>query len=360
MNLSVLSHRLFLTISFALLTLFTSSAFAKQNMVVDVVKAQHSNNGQLLALSGTLTAEKRSLLSPRVDGLISEVDVDAGSKVSQGDVLLVLDSVMTQHELTQIKANVGRAEADLNEARRLVTEAERLISSKHIPQNELAIRKANLQLKQAELSAIKASQANVEETIRRHRLIAPFSGVISTKYSEAGEWVSRGDAVLELVNLDRVRLDVNVPQERFADITKNTHVVVSSGAYPNQKLAASIQAIVPVSNAQVRAFLVRITLENSEFSLLPGTSAIAEFDINSASSEHVLIPRDALLINPDGSYNVFIVKDGKAYRKKVDIGRVTPQGVNVSRGLTADDLVVIRGNEVLSDQQTVTVNKVSN
>jgi RND family efflux transporter MFP subunit len=163
-----------------------------------------------------------------------------------------------------------------------------------------------------------------------------------------------------LVNLDVVRLDVNVPQERYSEITPNTAVTVTSGAYPNQKLAAKIQAIVPVSNAQVRAFLVRITLENSALSLLPGTSAIAEFAINTPDSQHVLIPRDALLINPDGSYNVFTVKDNKAYRKKVTVGRVTPEGVNISSGITVDDLVVIRGNEVLSDQQVVTIHEIRN
>ncbi len=351
-------HILFVS-SFIFLMLFCFSINAKQTIIVDVFKTSQSESGQALTISGTLIAKKRSLLSPRIDGLITNVNVDAGSKVKKGDILMSLDSVLAEHELQQVKANVARAQADLAEAKRLVREAERLVANKHIPENELAIRQAQLKIKQAELSAIRANQANIEERIHRHNLIAPFSGVISNKYSEVGEWVSRGDEVLELVNLDQVRLDVNVPQERYADITINTPVTVSSDAYQNQKIAANIQAIVPVSNEQVRAFLVRITLDNPSLTLLPGTSAIAEFDIKSADRQSVLIPRDALLVNPDGGYNIFVINDGKAHRRSVIIDHLTQKGAHVSKGVAADELVVIRGNEMLQNDQSVTINQIT-
>jgi RND family efflux transporter MFP subunit len=336
-----------------ILSAFFAVTQAQENMVVEVINPLISTNPHKLKISGSLMAEKRSSLSPRVDGLIIKVNVDAGSQVKKGDVLLKLDPTMTQHQLKQVKANVIKAAADRDEAQRLVNEAQRLIARQHIPENELAMRKANLEIKKAEVLAIKASQATIEETLRRHELIAPFSGVISNKMSEAGEWVSRGDAVLELVNLDEIRLDINVPQERFSDIHEGALVTVISDAYPEELLKGQIQAIVPVSHAQVRAFLVRVAIDNKTLSLLPGTSATAEFDIKLADQSQLVIPRDALLNNPDGSHSIFIIEDEKALRRKVTLGRVVDDGVNIVDGLEADELVVVRGNEVLHDQQSV-------
>jgi RND family efflux transporter MFP subunit len=357
MSLRFYPQHILLGLSLLLLATFFTPVNAKQNMIVDVYKAKKSTTGPNLNISGTLTAERRSLLSPRIDGLIKQVNVDAGSQVKKGDTLLTMDAVISQLELQQVKANVIKAEVDLNEAKRLVAEAERLRLNKYIPESELANRQASQQIKQAELLATKAMQASMQEQIKRHRLIAPYAGVISAKNSEAGEWARRGDAVLELVNLERIRLDVNLPQERFNEISINTPVKVIAEANPKQKLSAKIQAIVPVSNSQVRAFLVRVTLDNYSLSLLPGTSAIAQFSIKTPDQNTVLIPRDALLINPDGSHTVFVVDTGKAFRRKVTIDKITSKGAHISKGIVANDLVVIRGNEVLTDQQLVIINQ---
>lgn len=357
MSLRFYLQHVLLGLSLLFLTVLITPANARQNIVVDVYKVKKSTTGPILNISGTLTAEKRSLLSPRIDGLIKQVNVDAGSQVKKGDTLLTMDAVITKLEFQQVKANVVKAEVDLNEAKRLVAEAERLRRNKHISESELANRQANQQIKQAELLATKAMQASMQEQIKRHRLIAPYDGVISAKNSEAGEWARRGDAVLELVNLEKIRLDVNLPQERFNDISINTPVKVIAEANPKQELSAKIQAIVPVSNSQVRAFLVRVTLDNSSLSLLPGTSAIAAFSIKALDQNTVLIPRDALLINPDGSYTVFVIDAGKAFRRKITIDKITSKGAHISKGVVVDDIVVIRGNEVLKDQQLITINQ---
>ncbi len=342
------------TLCWQMLITFTICSQVHANALVEVVKPILSNEAQTLQVSGSLTTEKRSLLSPRMDGLVVKVNVDAGSEVKQNDVLIQLDPALVQHQLAQAKANVAKAIVGRDEAQRLVAEAERLRTNNHIPQSELAKRKAALELTKPELLAVKAAQANIEEMLRRHTLTAPYSGVISKKMTEAGEWVSRGDAVLELVNLDAIRLDVNVPQERFADINKDTLVNVIPDAYPSELLSGQIQAIVPVSDAAVRAFLVRITLDNKSRLLLPGNSATAIFNIQ-GQAQNLIVPRDALLHHPDGQMSVFIVEDDKAMRRHVKVGRQTTKGATITSGIDANQRVVIRGNEVLKDQQPVQI-----
>jgi RND family efflux transporter MFP subunit len=337
-----------------LLLVSPAQAYADDVTPVTTAKPSLSTIAETLSLSGSLTAERRAMLSPRVDGLVAEVMVDAGSQVKQGDVLLRLDTAITRQQLAQARAATAEAEAARKEARRLVDEADSLRDKNYISASELANRESSLALAEASLLAARAAENTVQEQLRRHELPAPFSGVISAKMSEAGEWINRGTAVLELVATDAVRLDVKVPQERFAQIDQNSPVEVIPDVYPDRRLPGKINAIVPVSDPQARAFLVRVVVDTSDIDLLPGTSATAVIGLNGEGGQQKLIvPRDALLLHPDGGYSVFVVKDGTAHRRQVEIGQQGQAGISILKGIEPTDRVVVRGNEVLRDGQAV-------
>lgn len=339
--------------SFVLL-LISQAGFAATP--VSVSKPIVSESTETLTLSGSLTAERRALLSPRVDGLVKEVLVDAGYQVKQGDILLRQDAAIARQQLEQVKAATNEAQAAANEAERLVEEAKRLRSDNYISASELANRESNLMLSQAALAAAQAMQNTTAEQLRRHELPAPFSGVISAKMTEAGEWVNRGTQVLELVALEPVRLDVNVPQERFSEITTQTRVEILPDALPSRKLSGKITALVPVSNAQARSFLVRIVVDSEDVNLLPGTSASAVIYIGGDKAKGFLVPRDAVLRHPDGGRSVFVIdNNNRAQRRSVNVGSDSSDGIIITDGLTAEDLVVVRGNEVLRDNDEVEI-----
>lgn len=329
--------------------------YANDTTPVSTTRPQQSAIAETLRLSGSLTAERQALLSPRVDGLVAQVLVDAGSEVKQGDILLKLDPAIARQQYAQSQAATAEAKAARNEAQRLVTEAESLRQKNYISESELANRKSNLALAEAALVAAQAAERTALEQLRRHDLPAPFSGVISAKSTEAGEWINRGTSVLELVALDRVRLDVKVPQERFSEVSASSPVEVIPDLFPGQRLPGKISAIVPVSDPEARAFLVRVVVDAQALDLLPGTSATAVIGLNGNDGQKLLIPRDALLLHPDGGYSVFVVENGVAKRHQVRIGQQSQSGVSILEGLPANADVVIRGNEVLRDGQAVTV-----
>jgi RND family efflux transporter MFP subunit len=310
-----------------------------------------------LRLTGTLTAERSARLSPRVDGLVAAMKVDAGDRVKAGDILLELDSTVAKHALARAQAGAAEARAAVTEAERLVTEARRLTGEGHIPETEAARRHAQLQAAQAALAANQAAQQEQAELVRRHVLPAPFAGVIARKLTEVGEWVTRGTPVLELVSTQRVRLDVQAPQEQFLRIDAQAQVKVFADALPGKALPARITARVPVSDASARTFLIRMLVEDPAGQLLPGTSATAIIDL-AGDRKALLVPRDALLRYPDGSYSLFVVlsTDGRtiARERKVTIGR-GGNDVEVIDGLAPGERVVVRGNESLRDGQDVSV-----
>ena len=112
-------------------------------------------------------------------------------------------------------------------------------------------------------------------------MLAPFAGVITERYADTGEWAVPGSPVLELVDLNSLRLDVPVPQARFGDITDDTAVTVTTPALPQQTLGARVEATVPVSDPTARTLRVRLAVDNPQARLLPGMSAQAAFHLQS-------------------------------------------------------------------------------
>lgn len=334
---------------------------ASEPAPVAVVEPQRASATQTLQLTGSLVAVRQARLSPRVAGLVASVGVDAGDRVKAGAVLLALDPTLEQHALRQREAATAEALAGLREQERLVAEAERLSRDNHLPKTELALRQSALATARARWQAAQAEEAAQRERVAWHQLPAPFDGVITRKLAEAGEWVSPGTPVLELVATDSLYLDVQAPQERFAGLVPETPVSVRPDTLPDETLPARILTRVPVSDAGSRSFLVRVTVEDAGQRLMPGTSATAVFSLGRPGPPGWLVPQDALLRAPDGSFTVFTVatEQGQpvARRRAVQAGLSAGTAVEILGGLPEGEPVVVRGNESLRDGQPVRVTR---
>jgi RND family efflux transporter MFP subunit len=337
--------------------LIASAVSAQEAVPVVVVAPRTAQVTDELRLTGTLTAERSARLSPRVDGLVARVRVDAGDRVRSGAPLVELDSTVASLALDRARAETAEARARSDEAARLAAEARRLVAEKHLPQTELARREAEAKLAAASLAASEASEREQAELLRRHVVPAPFTGVVARRLADVGEWVSRGTPVIELVATDRVRLDVQAPQERFAAIREDAVVQVLADALGGKSLPGRIVARVPVSDPSARTFLVRVVVDEAQGRLLPGTSATAVIGLP-GTKRALVIPRDALLRYPDGSFTVFVLRDGPkgttALERPVKLGGGGAQ-IEVLEGIEPADRIVVRGNERLRNGQAVRV-----
>ena len=329
---------------------------AEQPVPVEVEEARPSATAGRLRLTGTVTAERRARLSPRASGLVALVRVDAGDRVEAGAVLVELDPELAQIALRAARASLDEARARLVEARRLHEEAVPLVEERHLPETEASARAANVRLHEAIVARLEAEVAERASRVERHRVVAPFDGVISRKLTEAGEWVETGTAVVDLVAIDRVRLDVQVPQERFAEIDEETEVSVRLDGRTGDTFPGRVIAKVPVNDPGARTFLVRVQVDETKGRMIPGMSAEAEFAIRGEGGG-LLVPRDAIVREADGSHRLWVVegRDGDlhASSRRVRIGRSLRETVEVLEGLEGPLRVVIRGNENLREGQPV-------
>lgn len=311
-----------------------------------------------LELSGSVTARRAAMLSPRVPGLVANVAVDAGDRVEAGDVLLRLDDELAALAVTEAEAALEEARAARDEARRLVEEGRRLVGDNYLSQTEVGAREAQLAVAEAAVSRSDSELATARERRDRHSVVAPFAGVISRKLTEAGEWVQTGAAVAELVGLDELWLDVRAPQQHWPELTPNVAVSATLDALPGTTLDAAVHARVPVSDPEARTFLVRLVLNGDASGITPGMSGRARFELP-GSAEVVQVPRDALIRYPDGTATVWIVaEDGGETRARevpVTVGRVAGDTVEIVSEFDPLRPVVVRGNEVLTEDQLVRV-----
>lgn len=350
-----LTRRLGLTATLLAL-LWSASTAAQSPAVVELATVERSALSETLSLPGSLRAVNDAQLSPRIEGLIAELEVDAGARVEAGAALLRLDDRLARLAVEALESEAAAAAAARDEASRRVDEAAPLVAQRSLPQTELGARRAALAEAEAALSAARARLATQREHLERHLLRAPFAGVVAARLVDIGEWVTPGSPVLQLVDLDAVRLELQMPQERFADIDADTPVEIEPDTAPGTRIAARIDARVPVSGASgARTFLLQLVPAQTPVSLLPGTSARAHFRLSGGAS--LSIPRDALLRHPDGGYSVFVASEAegglRAQRRPLRLGRESGLRVEVHEGLSEGEQVVVRGNESLQDGQPI-------
>lgn len=314
-----------------------------------------------LDVPGTATSLRTATLSTAVAGMVAELSVDAGTRITSGDQLLKLDAELVELSVARLRAQVQRQKASVDDARRRFEEARDVGPDKGIARTTIETLRAGVAMEEAALAAARAELREQQALVARHTLTAPFNGVISTRFAELGEWLDPGDPVFELVALDELRFDFRVSQDYAADVTLETPVVLALGG-TREPVIGRVDAIVPVNDPATRTFLVRVVLDRSEKSDLsfvqPGMSAVGRFGLASGRAG-LTVSRDAVLRFPDGRVTVWVVEGiGESplvRERRVVTGREFSGQIEIREGLIDGDVVVVRGNETLSDGQSVVI-----
>lgn len=338
--------------------LATGTAAAQQAAPVAVARAESDSIIREVTLTGSLMSPRRAELTPEVSGRATDVIAEAGDQVETGDALLQLDPELARIELRQADAALDEAEANLADARRRLREAEDLAARDSIGQSELEGRRSEVRQLEAVLARREAERAFRVELLDRHRLLAPFAGVINRRMIDVGERAHTDEPVYELVATERLRLDLEVPQRFFGSVTTDTEAAVRVDARPDAAIDGRINAVIPVSDSSSRTFHARVDLDNRDGRLTPGMSARATLRMDTGRTG-IVIPQDALIRYPDGRTVVWIVEgdgDTRTVReRRVQTGLRFDGRITIGEGIEAGTTIVTEGNEALQDEQQVRI-----
>lgn len=309
-----------------------------------------------ISLIGTAEPRRYAEVASETAGLVEKLEVRRGAVVTQGDPLVRLRPVRQQLLLDQARAERSETEARLKKAEDDARRADDLFRKNYISQEEMQARSLDRDVFKRQLGRLDAAIALIEDRLDRLVIRAPFSGQVVAERCERGQWLDEGDVAMTLADLTEIRILVPVPEQQINAVQTGEKVVASFDAIQGETFSGRVAAIVPQADVASRSFPVEIRVANPRGRILSGMLGRVIFPLGS-ERQATLVPKDALVPQPDGSSTLVRVTNGQAQILRVKLLSSVGEryAVEALQGeLQAGDRVVIRGNERLRDGQSVT------
>ena len=315
-------------------------------------KVRKDTTSTPLELPGSVTGLHETPIFARANGFVRALRVDIGSVVRTGDTLLVLDMPEVREQALQASAVVEQTEASAALARTSLKRWQQLAQQGVVTPQELDERQAQANVTEANLRAAKANVANLREVLRFGAVLAPFSGVVTSRTVDLGALVVAGAAaaarpLLTLVQTDTVRVMLNVPQSAAARVRTGMRARVlvrdAGDSAASGIVVRTAGAIDPVT----RTLLTELHIPNRARTLLPGMYAQVQFTVPSTGAS-LRIPAIALIVRGEGTL-VARVENDTVQLVPVTLGRDFGTSLEVLDGVKAGDALVVNPPESLSD-----------
>jgi RND family efflux transporter MFP subunit len=320
---------------------------------VAIVKTKTVSNQ--ISLVGTTDAIAESTVASEISGLVEHFPIKEGNYVKKGDLLANLKDTELRLRLKGAVAAKKRIQANLQNAEKELTRVSKLretnsIAEKHYDNAFYAYRALSQELLQNE-SEIEL----LKYELKQQKILAPFSGFVAKEHTQIGEWINKGGPVVTLLDLDNIRITVDVPERYSVLLASQSDVKISIKNISNTLFSGKIYSVLPQGDPNSRTFPVRIHIANPDHKIKSGMEAMVTFNL-ATEKKALLVPKDAVVTAGDNRL-VFMVNDGKAIPVPVKITGYYDGDVAVEGDLKPGDQVVIRGNERLRPGQPVVVQK---
>ena len=316
--------------------------------VVKIMQVSPSNVAQEENYSGVVRGRYETNLSFQVGGKIISRDVQAGSRVRGGDVLMTLDPKDIAEQSRSATAQVSSAKAQLQLAKTNYERYASLFKEDAIAAAVLDQYKTQLDAAQAAYDAAAAQAQQSQNALEYTTLAANADGVISAVNAEIGQVVSAGQTVLTLVQTAELEVVVNIPENKIAAVQIGQRVSADFWA-TKDLVSGTVREISPMADSASRTFAVKISLPAMQTIQLGMTAnvSIASSDASSA----IVLPLSAIYQTGDAA-QVWLVDGGKVSLRKVEVTAFDDNNVQVL-GLKTGDKVVVAGVHKLREGQTV-------
>ncbi len=306
----------------------------------------------VISLIGTAMPNRKSIVAPEIEGLVTHFPVTKGQKIKKGDVLVRVERKPLLLELKSAEANLAEAKENYENAFSELTRSKELLKRKSISSRAYddALYTSNALNKK--IAALKAKIELIQYRLEKCVIPAPFGGFVVEEHTQVGQWLKEGDKVVSIIEINPILVMVPVPDRYVHFLKKGQRVDLEFDFLPGVKTRKGfVRDIIPEGNEKSRTFPVQISLANKDLSILAGMSCKVSFPVEEPY-EALLVNKDAVVTTGD-SHHVFVVRDGKALSVPVEKGRAYGSLVVVKGELTGGETVVVEGNERLRSGQQV-------
>ena len=297
---------------------------------VIAVPAKTQTVSETLSLVGSVAANEMVEVKSEIDGTVQEINFKEGERVEKGRLLVKLDDSKLVASVAEAEANFKLAKSDLDRSKQLFERT--LISPQEYDQvaSRFQVQQATLDLKKS--------------LLKDTRIAAPFGGAVGTRTLSPGQVISKNTAITWLVDIDPVKVEINVPERFLSQLSVGQTIELTVSAFPNRKFKGELFFISPQVDPGTRTAMVKAKIPNHEFELKPGMFANLDLTLKIRENS-VVIPESALSqLQEGGKATVFIVDDKQtAQMRQVKLGRHMPGQVEILEGLKAGEVVIVEG-----------------
>jgi multidrug efflux pump subunit AcrA (membrane-fusion protein) len=352
--------------------------------------------------TGSLAANEQTDVAPETSGKVSAVGVDMGSYVRRGQMIVKLDDADFRIRIQQAQAQLDQARATMrqNEAKiglrpgqkfnpenvpevaaassaldlaeKNLRRSEKLVESGDISrsvydlqrsqrdqmreQREALIHQAQQNYAtvanaQGQVDMAQAALALARRSLNYTVIAAPIGGYVSERNADIGEYVSPQQKVATIVNLNPLRVRIDIPEQAISRVHVGESVSVSVAAYTDRTFAGHVARVSPSVSATSRTLTIEAEVQNPDAVLKPGQFATVRI-LLPQSEPGVLVPQRALRAISGATY-IFIIKNGHAEQRLVQTGQTESDLVEIVSGVAADELVATSNVDQLSDGAAV-------
>ncbi|RAK04110.1 RND family efflux transporter MFP subunit [Halanaerobium saccharolyticum] len=375
----------------------------EQTVAVETAEVMEGDIYIYSTVSAQSEAYEEVALTPRVQEVVIEVLVNVGDRVQTGDSLIKMDARSNQISVIQAEASLKSAEASLQEAVNGPREEEiaQLEAQLAQAESELKLRRENYErqkqlfdegyLSQEEIDQVNnelvAAQSSYQSALKNLEMTkagateeeitqlesqvtqaeaeleqaklqksyteinSPIKGIVAEINAQKGQMTDNNTAAI-ISNIDRIKLTAYVSEKNINRLTSGDQVKVGFTAL-EREFTGEINNISPRAATDRRSFPVEIVVENPDNIIKAGMTAQVSLPIDRAK-ESVIIPQNALLEGAEGYYT-FVVSNGQAERRDLEISLANEDNAAVSSGLEAGEIVITLGKENLSDGSRINV-----
>lgn len=292
-------------------------------------------------LPGSIEAWTSLSLLSKLNGTVEKVLVREGQKVRKGEVLAQIDAEDYRIAVERAKAayDLARAEFDRDKA---------IYAKGVIPTAELDANKTGMETAKADLD-------NAELQLSRCTITAPMNGLIRKIDAKVGLQLAVGDPVAEILEIDRVKAVVGIPESEVSAVRGLETVDIDLQALDNRILPGKVHFLSSSPETAARLFRLELAIDNPDGEILPGMFIRADV-VKKTVADAVVIPFYSVISRNNEQY-VFIEKDGVAEKNPVKLGIMEKWLIQVTEGVKAGDKVLVEGHRDVEDKQKIKVVK---
>ena len=333
-------------------------AFQGAKVAVETSVVKKQSIIPTLLFSANLEPVWSADLSPKLDSRLDKLNVDEGDYVRSGQVLAQMDVLELSAQAYQLEGVLYEARSDSENARVDLERNEKLYEQNAISKRDLDNARSKNDMSRGRFASAQGALNVLREKLDAATIRAPKEGVVTRRYLHAGNYVKSGTPIVSIADTTILVAKADVSEGQIGNVYMDAEADVSVTAYPDQEFRGSVSRMSPMANLPARTFKTEITISNLDGKLKAGMFATVAIK-GKVRENVVVIPQTAIVMREDQKTVYIVNSDSVVQQVLLETGAVEDGNIEVIKGLSEGDIIVIGGQNKLRQGTAVTPSHIS-